>query len=117
MEESGVDIRAFIGVRIKEHRKRHHWKQAELGKMVGAAYNTVASWEKGDREPSMTQLYMMARIFGIGVADFFPSTVGDKVLAMEKGLVTDFRNLNDEGKVVAAAAVKGLSQMDAYSRH
>ena len=35
---------------------------------------------------------------------------------MEKELITDFRNLNDQGQTLAAAAVKGLSQMPEYRK-
>ena len=42
-----TNVRAYIGGKIKEYRKRMHWTQAELAEKVGVAHNTVATWEKG----------------------------------------------------------------------
>ena len=109
-------LRAYIGAKIKEYRKKMRWTQAELAEKVGAAHNTEASWEKGDREPSMQQLYMIAKITGAGVSEFFPPLVDEEGQVMEKELITDFRNLNDQGHALAVAAVKGLSQMPEYRK-
>ena len=111
-----INVRAYIGAKIKEYRKKMHWTQAELAEKVGAAHNTEASWEKGDREPTMQQLYMIAQITGVSVSDFFPPLVDEEGQMMEKELITDFRNLNDKGHAVAAAVVKGLSQMPEYMK-
>ena len=111
-----INVRAYIGAKIKEYRKKMHWTQAELAEKVGAAHNTEASWEKGDREPTMQQLYMIAKITGASVSDFFPPLVDELGMVMEKELITDFRNLNYQGHALVAAAVKGLSQMPEYRK-
>ena len=111
-----MSLRAYIGAKIKEYRKKMHWTQAELAEKVGAAHNTEASWEKGDREPTMQQLYMIAKWSGRSVSDFFPPMVSDSEKVMEKELLSDFRGLNDQGQTLAAAAVKGLSQMCEYRK-
>ena len=111
-----INVRTYIGAKIKEYRKKMHWTQAELAEKVGAAHNTEASWEKGDREPTMQQLYMIAEITGASVSEFFPPLVDESGILMEKELITDFRNLNDQGQTLAAAAVKGLSQMPEYRK-
>ena len=53
---------------------------------------------------------------GARVSEFFPSLVDEEGQVMEKELITDFRNLNDQGQMLAAAAVKGLSQMPEYRK-
>ncbi len=111
-----INVRAYIGAKIKEYRKKMHWTQAELAEKVGAAHNTEASWEKGDREPTMQQLYMIAKWSGRSVSDFFPPIVGEPEMVMEKELLSDFRGLNDQGQALIAAAVKGLSQMQEYRK-
>ena len=111
-----INIRAYVGAKIKEYRKKMHWTQAELAEKVNAAHNTEASWEKGDREPTMQQLYLIAKITGASASDFFPPLVDESGRVMEKELVTDFRNLNDQGHALAVAAVKGLSQMPEYRK-
>lgn len=109
-----INVRAYIGAKIKGYRKKMHWTQAELAEKVGAAHNTEASWEKGDREPTMQQLYMIAKWSGRSVSDFFPPMVSESEKVMEKELLSDFRGLNDQGQALIAAAVKGLSQMPEY---
>ena len=111
-----INVRAYMGAKIKEYRKKMHWTQAELAEKVGAAHNTEASWEKGDREPTMQQLYMIAKITGAGVSEFFPPLVDEEGQVMEKELITDFRNLDDQGQTLAVAAVKGLPQMPEYRK-
>ncbi len=111
-----INVRAYIGAKIKEYRKKMHWTQSELAEKVDAAHNTEASWEKGDREPTMQQLYMIAKITGASVSDFFPPLVDESAMVMEKELITDFRNLNDQGHALTVAAVKGLSQMPEYRK-
>ncbi len=111
-----INVRAYIGAKIKEYRKKMHWTQAELAEKVGAAHNTEASWEKGDREPTMQQLFMIAKITGASVSEFFPPLVDESCLVMERELITDYRNLNEQGHAVATAVVKGLSQMPEYRK-
>lgn len=109
-----INVRTYIGAKIKEFRKKKHCTQAELAEKVGAAHNTEASWEKGDREPTMQQLYMIARWAGRSVSDFFPPPVGESERVMEKELLSDFRGLNNKGQALIVAAAKGLSQMPEY---
>ena len=116
MERIDKSVRIFMGIKIKEYRKRMRLTQNVFASMVKAAHNTEASWEKGEREPSMAQLYMIAKITGAGVSEFFPPLVDEEGQVMEKELITDFRNLNDQGQTLAAAAVKGLSQMPEYRK-
>ena len=111
-----LNIRAYIGVMIKGYRKKKHWTQAELACKVNAAYSTVASWEKGEREPSMQQLYVLAKLMGVSVAEFFPAMVSLSEDMVEKELMTNFRNLNEQGRTIASAAVKGLSHTAEYRR-
>ncbi len=116
MENTEVNIKAYMGIRIKEYRKRMHWTQVEFGRLVGVADNTVSSWEKGEREPNMQQLYTIAKLAGVSVSDFFPSMVNKSEKVTEKSLIADFRNLNKLGQTVVVAAVKGLTQMSEYKR-
>jgi len=114
MEE--MNVRAYTGLKIREYREHMHLTQKQLAKIVGAAYNTVCSWEIGIREPSVKQLYKMAVLFGISVGELFPPTVMEEDMVKEKELIRDFRALNGGGQTVAAAAVKGLAHMEEYRK-
>ena len=114
MEE--MNVRAYTGLKIRKYREHMHLTQKQLAKIVGAAYNTVCSWEIGIREPSVKQLYKMAVLFGISVGELFPPTVMEEDMVKEKELIRDFRALNGGGQTVAAAAVKGLAHMEEYRK-
>ena len=114
--DSEITILEEIGRRLADYRIRVPLTQAELAEKVGAAHNTEASWEKGDREPTMQQLYMIAKWSGRCVSDFFPPMVSESEKVMEKELLSDFRGVNDQGQALIAAAVKGLSQMQEYRK-
>ena len=116
MESIKVNVNAYMGAKIREYRKRMNWTQAEFGRLVGAADNTVASWERGTREPNMHQLYTIAKLAGVNVSEFFPPMVSESEQATEKHLIAGFRNLNKQGQTLVTAAVKGLSQMPKYKR-
>ena len=116
MEE--INVRSYVGGKIFQYRQSMHWTQRELSNKVGVAHNTVASWEKGTREPTMQQLYKIAVIFGISVSDLLPHTVTNmKLQKMEKELIRDFRNLNSAGQTIAASAVKGLAHTEEYRKN
>jgi len=111
-----MNVRAYTGLKIREYREHMHLTQKQLAKIVGAAYNTVCSWEIGIREPSVKQLYKMAVLFGISVGELFPPTVMEEDMVKEKELIRDFRALNGGGQTVAAAAVKGLAHTEEYRK-
>lgn len=56
-----------MSTRIRELRERLNLNQDELGQKVGVTRQTIAAWEKGQREPSMTQLTTIAQILEVPV--------------------------------------------------
>jgi transcriptional regulator with XRE-family HTH domain len=44
--------------------------QTELAERVGVNQNTVARWERGDREPTLAVAVQLAELFGIGLTEF-----------------------------------------------
>jgi Zn-dependent peptidase ImmA (M78 family)/DNA-binding XRE family transcriptional regulator len=59
----GAEVK-HMSSRIRELRERQNLKQEELGELVGVTRQTIAAWEKGQRQPSMTQLTKVARALG-----------------------------------------------------
>lgn len=51
--------------RVRELRERQNLNQEELGARVGVSRQTVIAWEKGQREPSVTQLTALAGALGV----------------------------------------------------
>lgn len=56
-----------MSTRIRELRERLNLNQDTLGEHVGVTRQTIAAWEKGQREPSMTHLTAVARVLKVPV--------------------------------------------------
>lgn len=55
--------------RIAFFRKQKGISQAELGKIIGAAQNTVCNWENGNREPDVEMYSKLAKYFEVSIPD------------------------------------------------
>ncbi len=53
--------------RLKELRKVNNLSQFELGKLLNMSKMAISHWEKGNSEPSIEQLKIMATIFDVSV--------------------------------------------------
>lgn len=63
--------RRWSGAAVKRLRAARGWSQRELATRVGVARNTVARIETGNRRPSLALLERLARVFKVGMTDFF----------------------------------------------
>jgi transcriptional regulator with XRE-family HTH domain len=72
-----TDIYVAIGEKIRELRISFGGKgitQVELARLVKTTANTISRWETGVYKPSVTDLELLARVFGIPISDMFPDT-------------------------------------------
>jgi transcriptional regulator with XRE-family HTH domain len=53
------------GERIRLHRLIKRMTQAELGKIIGVSSQAVGLYEKGEREPNISQLRQLAGLFNV----------------------------------------------------
>ncbi|MCL2061813.1 MAG: helix-turn-helix domain-containing protein [Firmicutes bacterium] len=58
-------MKGNFGKTIKTLRKEKGIRQADLGKVLNVANNTVSSWERGNSEPSLEQLKIIAKYFEV----------------------------------------------------
>ena len=58
-----------IGKRIKELRKEAGLTQKQLAKMLNKSETGFASWEQGLSEPSVNDLRLLCKIFGVSADD------------------------------------------------
>ena len=56
-----------IASRISQLRKYKKLSQAQLGKIVGAAQNTVCNWENGNRAPNFEMTQRLADFFNVSI--------------------------------------------------
>lgn len=58
-----------IGQRIRNLRKQNNLLQEELGKKIGVARQTIASWESDRTLPNMNYANKMADVFGCDITE------------------------------------------------
>ncbi len=59
---------------LKARRAATGLSQAQVAAAVGAAWNTIARLETGNRRPSFEMLEKLSEVFGCAVADLLPET-------------------------------------------
>lgn len=75
--------------RIKELRKSLGLTQAEFGKRIGVAANTVTNYEAGLRTPKGSVLLMMTKEFKVDI-DWLKTGRGDMFLTVPEDAIDDF---------------------------
>lgn len=60
-----------VGEKIRELRKAHKMKQADLGKIISVSGGTVSSWEIGRTQPTMDIVKKLCEVFVISERDFY----------------------------------------------
>ena len=100
--------------RIAEIRKERKLTQKELGRLIGAAQNTICNWENAKREPDQESLSKMSKLFGVSVDNLLgldtekgPLTVSDE-RALDKELISLLTSLTPSELEKTAAFVQGL---------
>jgi len=71
---------------IQIYREQAGLSQGELGMRLGVTRQTIAAWEKGDREPSVAQLAQIAQYLGIAIDLLLPE-VKPKTTSAAMGLM------------------------------
>jgi Zn-dependent peptidase ImmA (M78 family)/DNA-binding XRE family transcriptional regulator len=56
-----MEIKMAVTLRLRDFRDQAGLSQEDLGSKVGVTRQTIAFWEKGDRSPSLAQLYKVAK--------------------------------------------------------
>ena len=67
------DVDRLVGQRIRERRLARGVTQQGLAKALGISYQQVQKYENGTNRISAGRLFVLARLLGADVADFFPA--------------------------------------------
>ena len=54
-----------FGEKRKTARISKHYTQRQLAELINAKHNSISDWEKGNTEPSLSQLREMSRLSGV----------------------------------------------------
>lgn len=68
-----MDLKDFVGLKIKEFRTGNRLTQEALAEKLGVTKQTVSRYEKGERKANQDILFALCDIFGVTIDDFFPS--------------------------------------------
>lgn len=78
-----MDLKKFIGERIKQFRTKRGMSQEELGELLDTSKQTVSRYEKGNRGADQDVLFQLSKIFNVGIDDFFPDKKEKMLLSNE----------------------------------
>ncbi len=67
------EVDRLVGQRIRERRLARGITQQGLAKALGISYQQVQKYENGTNRISAGRLFVLARLLGADVADFFPT--------------------------------------------
>lgn len=68
-----MDLRIFIGNKIKQLREKHGLNQDDLAKKLGTTKQAISRYEKGDRQANQDILFALSNIFNVDIDYFFPA--------------------------------------------
>lgn len=83
---------------IKTARLRSGFTQQEMASILGCSPRAYTSWERGDREPSITVFMKILEIGGISLADAFNADAVQAPLDEATVLVRKYMSLDDDGR-------------------
>jgi transcriptional regulator with XRE-family HTH domain len=67
-----------LGLRIRGHRERRGWTQAELGRRCNLHRTFIGSVERGERNVSILNLRLMARVLRVRLADIVEAATDEE---------------------------------------
>lgn len=67
-----MEIKKFIGEKIKYYRERRGLTQEDLAKRLNISRQSISRYESGDRATNQDFLFELADIFEVNIDDFFP---------------------------------------------
>lgn len=77
-----MEVLDYLAARIRELRVSYNngegLSQDALAKQLKVAPNTISRWETGTYCPSVTDLDLMSRFFGVSISSFYPSEMIDE---------------------------------------
>ena len=59
----------ILADKITEERKKNGWSQEELANQLGVSRQAVSKWENGTSDPSTSNLFALAKLYGISVEE------------------------------------------------
>lgn len=62
-------VRKSLGESLKEHRTRCKMTQEFVAETIGVSRQAVSKWESGASDPSTSNLFALAKLYGVSAED------------------------------------------------
>ena len=62
-------VKQSLGETLKEHRVRCRMTQEFVAERIGVSRQAVSKWENGTSDPSTSNLFALAKLYGVGVEE------------------------------------------------
>lgn len=108
-----------IGQILRNLRNQSNMTQKEVAEIIGRKQQVIGHWETGYSQPDANTLFTLCDLYGASVDESF----GFKKSASlehppdEQNLLTQYRQLNDEGKEKATEYISDLVTLGRYKKH
>lgn len=127
----GINEYLMVGSRMKAYRKNRNYTQREMANMLNIPYSTYSNYENNYREPPIEIIGQFCDAVGIDIPDLMGITEPHSVLLdslkpgesisvtdiQEQKILSDFRELNSEGKMEAIKRIEELTQINRYTKY
>lgn len=123
-----MENNSLFGNRLKEQRKKLGLKQSEAAEKCGVSREIWGKWERGENKPTSEKLFSFEKIgidvnyvmYGEQRSDFRQPEI--TLSAEEQELLTQFRQLNQDGKtaifsMLSALLPKKVAEDNPIQRH
>ena len=67
-----MDLRKYIGSKIREIREKRNMSLDDLAEKLDTTKQTVSRYERGDRQANQDILFQLSDIFNVSIDEFFP---------------------------------------------
>lgn len=75
VREEKSAIKRSLGEILKEHRLRCHMTQEFVAESLGVSRQAVSKWENGTSDPSTSNLFALAKLYGVSVEELLRDVV------------------------------------------
>ena len=68
-------VRKTLAETLKDHRTRCRMTQEFLAESLGVSRQAVSKWETGDSDPSMSNLVLLAKLYGVPLEELLQNVI------------------------------------------
>lgn len=99
----------MVGNQIRELRRRDSMTQAQLAKCLGVSTGAVGLWETDKREPDISTILKMAKIFEVSTDYLLGNKIANCIVVSRNGKIRQ-HELSDENLLAVENMAKSLSE-------